>query len=57
MEERGFPQTDKLYVGVAAARQAMAHLNGALSFYNNPTYFPEPLDDERPPASWPRGER
>jgi hypothetical protein len=38
MEVRGFPQTDKLYVQVACARQALARLNGALSFYNNPTH-------------------
>jgi hypothetical protein len=47
MDERGFPQTDRLYV---CAREAMAHLNGALSAYNDPCYFPHPLKDEQPPA-------
>lgn len=48
MDERGFPQTDRLYVRVVCAREAMAHLNGALSAYNDPCYHPLPVDDLRP---------
>jgi hypothetical protein len=50
MDERGFPQTDRLYVRVVCAREALAHLNGGLSAYNDPCYFPQPLAGERPPA-------
>jgi hypothetical protein len=46
MKTRGFPPTDRLFTHVAAARKALADLNGVLSGYNNPCYFPRPLDDD-----------
>jgi len=46
MAARGFPATDRLYLHVIIARKALADLNGVLSGYNNPCYFPLPLEDK-----------
>ena len=50
MDDARLPQTDKLYVRVACDARRSPTSTAALSFYNDPTYFPLPLEDEPPPA-------